>query len=162
MPGLDDQKLDELLRGHARLRLGPVSGDTARHVMKAIVLAPPAAPSFWTKLRPYWKPAGIAAALGVGLSTASFALYDNVIPDSWKRSRLIAAQNDEPIKPETTTVSWWQTFDAGNVLLEDETPARMLQRVQFEKRTTRNADGTTSTELLVPQRDVIFVEMETR
>jgi len=63
---------------------------------------------------------------------------------------------------EFASQKWWETYDEGTVLLNNQTPARKLRRVQYEKNQWRKSDGQTGTTITSPTSDVIFINLDTQ
>jgi hypothetical protein len=162
MKPLDDNQLDLLLSSHLKRQLDPLAGQAARRFLKHVATTPVEPASWWIRHRS--RVAGAAAAMGLGLSLAfvAFLLRDQLLPASNSDQTLAMINPGQAISPESqsTSVSWWQTVDLGTVLLEDQTPARVLQRTQFEETRRPGPDGTVSTELRTPRQDIVFVELE--
>lgn len=162
MKPLDDNQLDQLLGAHFKRQLDPVAGQAAKRFLKHVATTPIEPASWWMRYRA--RVAGAAAALGLGLSLAfvAFLLRDHLLPGGNSDQRIALANSGGVTSPDTqsSSVSWWQTVDLGTVLLDDQTPARVLQRTQFEETRRAGPDGSVTTQLRTPRQDIVFVELE--
>lgn len=55
--------------------------------------------------------------------------------------------------------SWTQTYDDGTVMVDPQTPARKLRRVQYEKTEWQDPSGKWQSRIDIPQQDVILVDI---
>jgi len=148
MPELDDDKLDALMRGHVKRKLEPFVGLASPAVMRWNFNNPGQSAK-----GPWKKTAGVAAAacaLGLILSAGGYLAFRSNQPPM--------AIADGPV----TTVKWWENYDGGTIVGEDKTPARLIQRVQFEKTSRTLPDGSVKEETTVPNRDLLVVYYPTQ
>ncbi len=158
---LDDDKLDALLRGHMKRKLGPMIGAAAPAFTK-FALTHPAAPAV-EPITPLWARPSVwvtcAATLATGVLLAVGWAYYVDSPRIEDSPQVVAQSSPEgPV----TKVQWWESFDGGTVMLDNHTPARVIRRVQFEETRKTLPDGSISTELGTPQQDVILVDFPTQ
>jgi hypothetical protein len=69
---------------------------------------------------------------------------------------------NDPSKPPANAVftSWSETVDAGTVLVDPETPARMLKRTRYEKAEWKDANGQMRSAVTPADEDVILVDLQ--
>jgi hypothetical protein len=156
MSRLDDDNLDALLSKHLKRKLDPMAGIAAPAFTRFALQHPlaDAKPGTWKKT------AGVAAAAcvaGMALTLATVGTFRHLAPSRAAVEEAI----DTVAIPVTTRVQWTQTDDEGMVLIDDNTPARLLRRTEFEKTRTTHPDGTVAEEVKPTRQDLILVEKDT-
>lgn len=148
MQELDDNKLDALMRGHAKRQLDPLVGLAAPAVLRWNFQNPAHG------ARKSWKKSATVAAAAclLGLVLAGGAYF------AFQSNRSSGVMADGPV----TTIQWSETYDAGTIMVNDQTPARLFERLQFEKTSTTLPDGSVKVKTIVPRRDLILVEYPTQ
>ena len=68
----------------------------------------------------------------------------------------------DPSRPPADAIftSWSETFDAGTVFVDPETPARMLKRTRYEKAEWKDAAGRLRSAVTPADEDVILVDLQ--
>lgn len=98
-----------------------------------------------------------AAMLMLGVGVASSLFYGNV--GGRKPSNPIATvKTNEPFT-DAVQSSWTQTYDQGTVMVDPQTPARLVRRVQYEKTDWKDARGEWQSRIDIPHEDVILVDI---
>lgn len=148
-----EDRLDTMLRDHLKRELDPHLGFAMR---KLDSQGPLRIPTAGAELRSRIRFAA-AAVVMLGIGVAGSVLYRNLAPSS---SPPIAGTKTESVPfTEAVQSSWTQTYDGGTVMIDPQTPARMLRRVQYEKTEWKDASGTWQSRIDIPHEDVILVDM---
>lgn len=152
-----DEKFDLMLGSHLKRELDPHVGSAmlkfdSEHRLK---LRPSAGEGAWPSRIRF----AAAAVVMLGIGVASSVLYRNMGPSG--SNPLVAPNVSKQNIPFTEAVqsSWTQTYDGGTVMIDPQTPARMLRRVQYEKTEWKDQDGKWQSRIDIPQEDVILVDM---
>ncbi len=157
MPPENDMQLDRILKSHLDTELRPHVGGSIRAFQEELARERAARTPSNMKIGVRWAmAASIAISMGVGIS-----MVMNQFRSPGKQPVEQARTFPSPQAPMVQASStWWKTIDEGTVMLDDQTPARMVRRLQFEEKRWKDASGQWKTELSVPNQDVIFVDME--
>lgn len=159
----DVDNLDAFLSSHLKRELDPHVGSALKkfdlelrptlHLASPSEQANPTAyPSFWASRVRY----AAAAVLMLGIGVAGSLVYRNLNAHT---PSLPIAVDSKPVPFEGVQSSWTQTYDQGTVMIDPQTPARMLRRVQYEKTDWKDQNGKWQTRIDIPHEDVILVDM---
>jgi hypothetical protein len=150
-----EDKLDMMLRAHLKRELDPHIGSALSRFDAEIrpALDRPMAIGTWQSRVRY----AAAAVVMLGVGVVGSVVYHNTK----------VQQSTTPIATETKSIpftdavqsSWTQTYDGGTVMVDPQTPARMLRRVQYEKTEWKDASGKWQSRIDIPHEDVILVDM---
>ncbi len=156
--GADDaagDPFDSMLRTHLKRELDAHVGSAMLKFDQEIRSVPvrPMRIGAWQSRVRY----AVAALLMLGVGVASSLFYGNV--GGHKTSDPIAnVKTNEPFT-DAVQSSWTQTYDQGTVMVDPQTPARMVRRVQYEKTDWKDASGKWQSRIDIPHEDVILVDI---
>lgn len=147
--------LDSMLSAHLKRELDPHLGSALAR-FDAEVRSPQAqrmAIGFWPSRVRY----AAAAVVMIGVGVVGSVIYHNVKLQQIQPP--IATDSKSIPYTEAVQSSWTQTYDAGTVMIDPQTPARMLRRVQYEKTDWKDASGQWQSRIDIPHEDVILIDM---
>ena len=99
-----------------------------------------------------------AAMLLLGLGVALAAIHARTKQPT--HAPALAAHVETTPTVDAIVTTWAETYDAGNVLVDPQTPARMLHCVQYEQTDWKDASGQWRSALTSPRHDVILLDLE--
>lgn len=144
---------DALLSAHLKRELDPHLGSALARFSAEVGRDRPMAIGAWQSRVRY-----VAAAIVmIGVGVVGSVVYHH----SRTQGLSTPVATDSKAIPYTDAVqsSWTQTYDAGTVMVDPQTPARMLRRVQYEKTDWKDANGQWQSRIDIPHEDVILVDM---
>ena len=144
-----DALLDEKLAAHFRTELDPHLG---RACAKFVALTAPQPRRLLHAVR--WS---AAAVLLVGFGIAIAVMKSGV--DRPKAAPAVA-KTMAAAPTDAIFTSWTETYDDGTVLVDPQTPARMLRRVEYEKAEWKDASGQWRSTVTTPRQDVILLDLQ--
>ena len=147
-------KLDSMLRSHLARELDPHVGSATRKISGSLhfTAGGPAESSHWfSRIR-----FASAAALMLSIGVVGSIVYRNMNKTT---SELPGVPQTVPFT-QAVQSSWTQTYDQGTVMIDAQTPARMLRRVQYEKTDWKVQSGKWQSRIDIPKQDVILVDMQ--
>ena len=148
-----DEAFELQLKQHLRAELEPHVG-SATAKFDAMLLADRRPSALRIGLR--WSAAAVLL-LGVGVAIPMMASRAGHQPSVAPPMAI----NDHSKPPaDAILTSWSETVDAGTVLVDPETPARMLKRTRYEKAEWRDAAGQWQSAVTPADQDVILVDLQ--
>lgn len=146
--------LDQMLSAHLRRELDPHVGSAAkRFLLEVNIPAQSMRIGDWRARVRY----AAAAVVMIGVGVVGSVVYRNASQQT-ARPEVAAGSKSIPFT-QAVQSSWTQTYDGGTVMVDPETPARMLRRVQYEKTEWQDATGKWQSRIEIPQQDVILVDI---
>jgi hypothetical protein len=144
------EKFDAMLGAHLKRELDPHVGSALVRFDAEIRRSPLQIRTWQSRVR-----YAAAAVVMVGVGLVGSVVYHEL-----NRSAAPMA-TDSKTNPFTEAVqsSWTQTYDVGTVMVDPQTPARMLRRVHYEKTEWKDANGQWQSRIDIPHEDVILVDM---
>lgn len=156
-----DESLDTLLRSHLTRELDPHVGSALQKFDAERTIRPDFSQGLTRTSSIGGLPSRIryaaAAVLMLGVGITSSVVYRNI--QRAAPGQPIAVQDKPAPYTDAVLSSWTQTYDQGTVMIDPQTPARMLRRVQYEKTDWKDASGQWQSKIEIPHEDVILVDM---
>lgn len=152
-----EDSLDTMLRSHLKRELDPHLGFAMRKFdrERTFSIGSSAGQSPWgSRIR-----FAAAAVVMLGIGVTGSILYRNLgSTGSSPIAESLPVSREIPFT-EAVQSSWTQTYDGGTVMVDPQTPARMLRRVQYEKTEWKDASGKWQSRIDIPHEDVILVDI---
>lgn len=151
---ISDSQFDALIEQHLDRELTPHLGRATDKLTTALIAQPMSRRFIWRAGR-----FAVAAALLVGVGAASSFVFRHY----WSSQRIV----DNPVattaspRPfsDSITTNWTQTYDAGTVLVDPATPARLFRRVEYQQIDWQDESGVWQSKIVVPREDLIVVDL---
>ncbi len=147
-----NDKLDALLQSHLKRELDPYVGSAMNKLNAEVRVGGGFEQASWGSRIRY----AMAAALMLSIGVAGSIVYRNFnVPPS------LPPTADNRVVPYTEAVqsNWTTTYDDGTVMVDEQTPARMLRRVQYQKLDWKDPSGKWQSRIEIPNQDVILVDI---
>lgn len=146
--------LDERLRTHLRRELDPHVGSALSRFDREIRRAPDSyrIGSWQSRVR-----YAAAAVVMLGIGVVGSIVYHNANQSGV--SPIVASDSKSIPFTQAVQSSWTQTYDDGTVMVDPQTPARKLRRVQYEKTEWQDPSGKWQSRIDIPKQDVILVDI---
>lgn len=153
----EDEAIGLRLKDHLRAELEPyVGGATAKLDAELQTSMQIGRPQSVLRIGLRWSAAAMLL-LGLGVALPLIASRSNRKPTA---APTIAINDHSKPPADAIVTSWSETVDAGTVLVDPETPARMLKRTRYEKAEWRDAAGQWQSVVTKPDEDVILVDLQ--
>jgi hypothetical protein len=147
-------KFDSMLSAHLKRELDPHLGTAMARFDAEVRSASPFMPSgFWPSRVRF----AAAAIVMIGVGVVSSVVYHHMRVQ--ETTQTLATDSKSIPFTDAVQSSWTQTYDGGTVMIDPQTPARMLRRVQYEKTEWKDASGKWQSRIDIPHEDVILVDM---